>query len=267
MSTEERALWLVAIAAGAVAGLYTYARYAVSRFEKPVRNYDAVALTAVQRPTKRSLLQASYTYSVSKGNYPGLFSTETNQLDPNLTSLYDLPDLMANRYGNLGLDRTHNLKIDGFYQFDLKKAGVLTTGASFRSQSGIAHNALGSHPVYGPGEAFLLPRGAFDRSPVTAQLDIQVGYGYRFSKRTTFEGFVRVFNLFDQQDELDVDENYTFDNAIPLVGGTAEDLKHIKALDDAGLETGQTVTPNQNFGKINARQFPRAVQIGMRLTF
>ena len=240
---------------------------AVSRFEKPVRNYDALALTAVQRPTKRSLLQASYTYSVSKGNYPGLFSTETNQLDPNLTSLYDLPDLMANRYGNLGLDRTHNLKIDGFYQFDLEKAGVLTTGASFRTQSGIAHNALGSHPVYGAGEAFLLPRGSFERSPVTAQLDLQVGYGYRLTKRTTFEGFIRVFNVFDQQDELDVDENYTFDNAIPVVGGTAEDLKHLKALDAAGFETGSTVTPNQNFGKINARQLPRAVQLGMRLTF
>jgi hypothetical protein len=240
---------------------------AVSRFAKPIRNYDAIALTAVQRPTKRSLLQASYTYSVSKGNYPGLFSTETNQLDPNLTSLYDLPDLMANRYGNLGLDRTHNLKIDGFYQFDFKKAGVLTTGASFRTQSGIAHNALGSHPVYGPGEAFLLPRGAFERSPVTSQLDLQVGYGYRISKHTTFEGFVRVFNVFDQQEELDVDENYTFDNAIPLVGGSKEDLQHIKALDDAGFETGQTVTPNQYFGKINARQFPRAIQLGMRLTF
>ncbi|HWU91095.1 MAG TPA: carboxypeptidase regulatory-like domain-containing protein [Kofleriaceae bacterium] len=240
---------------------------AVSRFEKPIRNYDALVLSAVQRPTKRSLLQASYTYSVSKGNYPGLFSTETNQLDPNLTSLYDLPDLMANRYGNLGLDRPHNLKLDGFYQFDLKKAGVLTTGASFRTQSGIAHNALGAHPVYGPGESYLLPRGSFERSPVTAQLDLQVGYGYRFNQHTMFEGFIRVFNVFDTQDELDVDENYTFDNAIPVIGGDARDLAHAKALDAAGFETGSTVTPNQNFGKVNARQAPRTIQLGMRLTF
>jgi outer membrane receptor protein involved in Fe transport len=240
---------------------------AVSGFEKPVRDYDAIVLSAVQRPTKRSLLQASYTYSLSKGNYPGLFSTETDQLDPNLTSLYDLPDLMANRYGALGLDRTHNLKIDGFYQFDLKKAGVLTTGASFRALSGIAHNALAAHPVYGPGEAFLLPRGAFDRSPVTSQLDLQVGYGRRLSKTTLFEGFVRVFNVFDQQEELDVDENYTFDNAIPVIGGDQNDLRHTKALDQAGFETGGTVTPNKNFGKVSARQLPRTVQLGVRLTF
>jgi hypothetical protein len=239
----------------------------VSKFEKPVRNYDAVVLSAVQRPTRRSLLQASYTYSVSKGNFAGLYSTETDQLDPNLTSLYDLPDLMANRYGSLGLDRTHNLKIDGFYQFDLKRAGVLTTGASFRALSGIAHNALGAHPIYGPGEAFLLPRGVLARSPVTAQLDLQVGYGRRLGKATTFEGFVRVFNIFDQQDELDVDENYTFDNVLPVIGGRASDLAHVKTLDQTGAELNASVTPNKNFGKVTTRQLPRTVQLGMRLTF
>jgi outer membrane receptor protein involved in Fe transport len=238
----------------------------VKRFDKPTRNYDAVAITARQRPTKRSLLQASYTYSVSKGNYPGLFSTETGQLDPNLTSLYDLPDLMANRYGPMGLDRPHNLKIDGFYQFDLKKAGVLTAGASFRAISGIAHNALGAHPVYGQNEAYLLPRGAFARSPVTAELDLQVGYGYRISKSTMAEGFVRVFNLLDAQEQLDVDETYTFDNAVPIVGGTAADLKHVKEL-ELGRDSATTVTPNRNFNELNARQAPRSVQLGFRLTF
>ena len=36
-----------------------------------------------QRPTKNSLILASYTYSKEQGNFPGLFSTETGQLDPN----------------------------------------------------------------------------------------------------------------------------------------------------------------------------------------
>ena len=107
-----------------------------STFDKPQRNYDGIQLTATQRPTKQSLLIASYTYSQSKGNYPGLFSTETGQNDPNITSLYDLPDLMANRYGPLGLDRPHNVKLDGFYLFDLKKAGQLVAGASFRGAVG-----------------------------------------------------------------------------------------------------------------------------------
>ncbi|HEU0032442.1 MAG TPA: carboxypeptidase regulatory-like domain-containing protein [Kofleriaceae bacterium] len=240
----------------------------VKAYDKPVRNYDALQLTVQQRPTKRSLLQASYTYSVSKGNYPGLFSTETGQLDPNLTSLYDLPDLMANRYGPLGLDRPHNLKIDGFYQFDLKKAGVLTTGASFRAISGIAHNALAAHIFYGDEESYLLPRGAIERSPVTTQTDLHLSYGYRVNKNTTVEGFVRLFNVFNAQEELDIDEEYTTDSANPVVGGDVNDLAHVKQLDPGSAqEINTTVTPNKNFGKLNARQSPRSVQLGFRVTF
>jgi len=102
---------------------------------------------------------------------------------------------------------------------------------------------------------------------VTSQLDVQVGYGRRLGKATTFEGFVRVFNLFDQQDELDVDESFTFDSAMPVIGGDRRDLAHVKAIDQDGAETGATVIPNKNFGKVSARQLPRTVQLGMRLTF
>ncbi len=224
----------------------------VSKFEKPVRNYDAVVLTAVQRPTRRSLLQASYTYSVSKGNFPGLYSTETDQLDPNLTSLYDLPDLMANRYGPLGLDRTHNLKIDGFPPVRSEAGGRAHDGRQLPRAVWHRPQRARSAPIYGDGEAFLLPRGVLARSPVTAQLDLQVGYGRRLSKATTFEGFVRVFNIFDQQDELDIDENYTFDNVLPVIGGRMSDLAHVKSLDQNEGEVNATVTPNKNFGKVSA---------------
>jgi hypothetical protein len=239
---------------------------AVKRFDKPIRNYDALIFQVVQRPTRRSLLQASYTYSVSKGNYPGLFSTETGQLDPNLTSLYDLADLMANRYGPMGLDRPHNLKIDGFYQFDLKKAGVLTTGASFRAISGIAHNALAAHELYGRRESYLLPRGSMPRSPVTYTTDVHLSYGYRVNPTTTVEGFVRIFNLFNSQSELNQDEEYTFDAANPVVGGDANDLKHVKTLN---FTEEQNLTPilNPNYGNLNARQAPTSVQLGFRVTF
>ena len=240
----------------------------VGSFDKPIRDYDALQLTATQRPTKKSLLIASYTYSVQKGNYGGLFSTETDQLDPNITSLYDLPDLMANRYGNTGLDRPHNFKVDGFYQFDLKTAGMLTAGASFRAQSGIAHNALAAHPIYGVDESYILPRGAVPRSPVTTNTDIHLSYGYRLSKNVLAEGFIRVFNLFNQQEELRVDETYTTDNAMPIVGGTTSDLPHLKTIDPAsGLEVNETATPNKNFDKLETRQSPRNVQLGFRLTF
>jgi hypothetical protein len=242
--------------------------YSVKKLSPPVRNYDALQIIAKNRPSSHSLLQASYTYSRSKGNYPGLFSTETGQLDPNITSLYDLPDLMANRYGPLGLDRPHLLKIDGFYVWDLKKAGQLVGGVSWRTQSGLAHNALASHILYGSDESYLLPRGAVPRSPVVSQMDVRLQYGYRIGKNTLLEGFLDIYNLFNTQDELDVDERYTTDSTNPVVGGTVQDLDHLKVLDGAtAQEINVTATKNKNFDHLNARNAPRAMQLGVRLTF
>ncbi len=250
----------------------------VHKLEKPVRNYDAMQLMLTQRPTKQSLVIASYTYSKSRGNYPGLFSTETGQLDPNLTSLYDLPDLMANRYGPMGLDRPHLVKLDGFYAFDLKKAGQLTAGGSFRAQSGIAHNVLAGspHPGYGAGESYLLARGAAPRSPTSTQVDARLAYGYRVNKNTMIEGFVNVFNVFNSQEELNQDENYTYEFANPVINGEFSDLNHVKTLDPiTGQEVNASPVKNKNFGNTgsnnaqigNVIQSPRTVQLGFRVTF
>lgn len=239
----------------------------IKNFDKPVRNYDAIQVTANQRFSKNAMMLASYTYSRSKGNFPGLFSTETGQLDPNLTSMYDLPDLMANRFGAMGLDRPHNLKVDGFYQVDLKKAGLITMGASFRGQSGIAHNTLGAHWAYGADESYLLPRGSTNRSPFTWQADVKATYGRRIGKSQSVDVFVDVFNLFNNQEELDSDERYTRSNANPIVGGTPEDLQHSKTLDANGLETNATPTLNLNYGNLSARQAPLSMRFGLRYTF
>ena len=238
----------------------------VKTFDPPSRNYDALQITAKKRPTGNSLIQASYTYSRAKGNYPGLFSTETNQLDPNITSMYDLPDLMPNRYGASGLDRPHNLKVDGFYQFDLKQLGILITGVSFRAQSGIPHNTLAAHPVYGLDESYLLPRGALYRSPATTQLDTHISYGRQLSRTMRVEGFIDIFNLLNSQTETDTDERYTTNASQPIVGGDSNDLLHAKRT-SLGRQTSTIITPNLNFGKTSARQAPLTGQLGFRLTF
>ncbi|HVV86452.1 MAG TPA: TonB-dependent receptor [Kofleriaceae bacterium] len=239
----------------------------IKNLDKPQRNYDAIQITANQRFSKNAMLLASYTYSRSFGNYPGLFSTETGQLDPNLTSMYDLPDLMANRYGPMGLDRPHSLKVDGFYQFDFKKAGLLILGASFRGQSGIAHNTLAGHWAYGLDESYLLPRGSANRSPFTWTADLQVDYGRKINKTQSLEAFVDVFNLFNNQAELDADERYTTSNANPIVNGDASDLKHSKTLDVSGMQVNSSPVLDKNYGNLNDRQAPLSVRFGLRYTF
>ena len=239
----------------------------VVNLDKPIRRYDGVQITANHRFSKNAMLLGSYTYSRSKGNFPGLFSTETGQLDPNLTSLYDLPELLANRNGPLGLDRPHLLKVDGFYQFDLKEAGIVILGGSFRGQSGIAHNTLGSHWGYGPQESYILPRGSANRSPFVWSGDLKATYGRNIGKAQRVEIFADIFNVFNNQDETDNDEAYTADNMNPIVGGDTSELAHSKSIDGGGAEQNFTPVKNKNYGKLNARQAPRQIRFGLRYTF
>ncbi len=264
MSTDANVVAQGNLDASRAAGMYR-----IKQYDAPSRNYDSLAFNITQRPTKNSLILASYTYSKEQGNFPGLFSTETGQLDPNITSQFDLPALLANRYGALGLDRPHNVKIDGFYRFDLKQAGLITIGTSLRAQSGIAHNVLGADIVYGPGESYLLQRGSAPRSPTTGQADFHLSYGRRLDKTKTLEVFGDVFNISDAQQESATDENYTTDSANPIVGGDMNDLKHVKAISaDTSTETAHTPVLNPNFGHTTSyQQAPRSFRFGVRLTF
>src|SRR5262249_50698408 len=145
----------------------------IKTFDKPRRDYNALQLTAFKRFSNNFFIQASYTYSKLEGNYPGLFSADNGQLDPNITSQYDLIELLANRDGPLPADRPHNLKFDGYYTFDLKEAGQITTGVRLRAQSGVPINTLGQHELYGPNESFILPRGEFGRTAFVSSADVR----------------------------------------------------------------------------------------------
>jgi outer membrane receptor protein involved in Fe transport len=231
-------------------------------FDTPTRQYDALVITAEKRFSKDLMMQASYTYSKIQGNFPGLFSPETEQLDPNLTSMYDLPELMANRTGPLASDRPHNFKLDGFYTIDAKEAGLFRIGSSVRAVSGIPHNVLGSHPAYGRQESYILPRGAGERSPLTTKFDVQLTYGRKIGTSQQLWLFLQVFNLFNQQPEVDVDEEYTLDDVDPCVGCTDEDLMHVK-----NVGTGNSARVNPNYGNTSNRQNPLSLTFGMRLNF
>ena len=239
----------------------------VALFDAPKRTYNALQITAERRFTNNFMLQASYTYSQTRGNYPGLFSPETGQLDPNLTSMYDLPELMANRYGDLSADRPHNLKLDGFYRLPIsREVGFFTFGARIRALSGMPTNALGNHPVYGLDESYILPRGE-ERLGLTTRFDTHVAYGRELSDGMRLEAFVDLFNLFNQQPEVQVDESYTFESVNPIVGGDQGDLAHLKAFGADGLPSSRTPETNPNFHNTYSRQAPLSARLGLRLIF
>ena len=239
----------------------------IANFDRPRRDYRAIQLTLTRRFSRKAYVQASYTYSRTTGNYPGLVSTDNGQLDPNISSQFDLIELMANRDGPLPVDRPHYIKLDGYYTFDLSKNDALTVSGRARALSGTPISALGRHYLYGFNESFLLPRGAMGRTDFDYGLDVRVGYGRRLVHGMSLELFADVFNLLDHQGTFQVSQTYTLDSANPVVGGDYADLIFAKKQSDSGAETTMPISRYRNFGNPTVRYAPLTARLGARLTF
>jgi hypothetical protein len=247
-------------------------------FDKPRRDYHAVELTTQKRFSRNFFMQGSYTYSRVTGNFPGLFSADNGQVDPNITSQYDLIELLANRDGPLPQDRPHYFKMDSFYIWDLDdwfgdggdELGEVITGGRFRASSGVVQDALARHYLYGFDESFLLPRGEMGRNDISWNVDTKLGYGRKLGhgmKLDVYTDLYAVQYLFLTEHVAGVDETYTLDNANPVVGGEYSDLIWVKEQDTGGTETSNPVARNRNFQNTSARYVPFFVQIGARLSF
>lgn len=227
----------------------------------PERTYDAITLTVSKRFSKNWLARAAYTYSRLIGNYEGLYQLETNYFAPNGSNAYDTSDLYVNQKGPLPNDRPHLFHLDGYYRYDLGK-GHFTFGLSFTARSGMPRNYVGNLiPGTGYQIVLLLPRGDAGRTPTVTQLNGQIAYGRPIGPKMSLEGFISLFNIFNQQTAILTDDSYTFDAAPPIVNGTPQDLKFAK---NAG---GAPITKNPNFGQPLAYQDPFNARLGLRLSF
>jgi outer membrane receptor protein involved in Fe transport len=255
----------------------------IRQFDKPRRDYNALQFTLTRRFSKALYIQGSYTYSKTAGNYGGLISYDNGQIDPNISSQYDLIELLANRIGPLQTDRPHYIKLDGYYTFDFKKSGSLTVGARLRALSGTPTNALGGHFLYGGDESFLLPRGQLGRTDFEHGLDMHFGYGKQLNKNYKIEVFLDAFNIYNRQGQANLESTYapffrlsgpgggggTQQNANPISGGTYEDLIFLKTIDETGKEPANPtpIGTNPNFRNTTSRYAPGNARIGVRLTF
>jgi len=249
-------------------------------FDRPVRDYDAIEISASRKFAPGLYMQGSYTYSRANGNYPGSVSYDNGQIDPNISSQYDLIELLANRRGELPQDRPHSIKLDASYSYKFTKHDQLTFGTRIRAISGIPENALAGHYLYGPNESFLLPRGQLGRTEFEHGIDIHVAYKRRLSEKTAAEVYFDIFNLYNHQGTFDVDNTYApyyklssagmageQQNANPVSGGTYEDLIWVKEIDQGGAESAKPIGRNPNFHNTSSRYAPMSAQAGFRVTF
>jgi hypothetical protein len=251
-----------ALAAAAAGAQYNLgALQSLGAAPTPERNYDAATLSLNKRFSKNWLARASYTFSRLSGNYEGLYQSETNYIAPNGGNAYDAPELTANANGRLANDRPHLFHLDGFYRHQLGR-GRVTLGISFSARSGMPRNYIGNLEPGSPYQlVFLLPRGDAGRTPTVTEFDGKIAYARPLGPKVSLEGFIDLFNIFNQQTAILTDDNYTFDAAPPIINGTTQDLKFAK---NTG---GQPITKNPNFGQPLAYQTPFNARLGLRLTF
>ena len=225
---------------------------------KPERTYDALTVFVDKRFSKQWLVHASYTYSRLVGNYEGLYQDHQDYFAPNGNNAYDTQDLTLNQRGPLPNDHPHSGRIDGYYMLPVG-SGSIVFGLGFAARSGMPINY--SSYLAGQPLNFLLPRGSGGRTPPVTQFDGKLSYRCPLTPKTGIEAFLDVFNLFNQQAVLRVDDDYTFDAAASIVGGTKDDLKYAKNAQGGPLNV------NPNYGHPTSYQTPIHGRLGLRLTF
>jgi hypothetical protein len=233
----------------------------LQKFPKAERNYNALEITAGKRFSRTWYVNASYVYARTIGNYGGLYSATNAQYDPNITTAFDLKDVIINTKGPLPQDTPHTFLVSGYKSWRTSPRGTLVTGLTFRTQSGYPINVLGQHPAAGVDEVFILPRGSGGRTPWFWVVDLSLRYQHELKKDMTLGVSLDVFNLFDQHEAVLVSETYTVDEGTSINNGSVADLKHYK--NNAGLP----VTTASNYGQATAYQTPLAGRFGLRLTF
>jgi len=181
---------------------------------KPQRSYKAVQIDATKRFSHNWQAFASYIYSKLDGNYDGEYAPFTNVgADPNISAAYDYYDFFTNgtdlttitNHGPLSNDRRHQLKFSGIYYTPWR----LNVGVSAYYRSGAPVTRYGYSDAYRRYEFFLTPRGSEGRTPANYDADVHLGYPIDL-KSAKLNILVDVFNLFNTQQAVLLDERYGF---------------------------------------------------------
>jgi outer membrane receptor protein involved in Fe transport len=225
-------------------------------FPEAERNYRAYEFTLNKRFSNNWQAFFSYVNSENEGNYGGLFRQDNGQLDPNITSLFDLPSLLIGAYGLLPNDREHQFKLYGSYVWPFK----LVTGFNASWLSGTPISKLGAHNVYGNSERFIVPRGSAGRTDDLWSIDAHIEYPVSFGDALDLRIIADVFNITDEAKATAVDQNWTFARAARTTDPN----------ECGGPGTGAgTSCPNGNplFGTPTQYQTPRTIRLGLKASF
>lgn len=241
----------------------------------PVRDYDAVEVTADKRFGDNWRLQTSYRWGKLEGNYEGFFRNDNGQSDPGITSLFDFPPIdpafltlaedagisvrgnprFLGEVGPLPNDRRHQFKAFGSYVFPFG----LNLGGGVIASSGVPLTPLASNPVFGNdseipevprGSGFQTVDGFKERTETAYTIDFHTDYAFRLPTGQRITAILDIFNLFD------IDRVIAYDPRTEL--GPGEPGLENPDFGAAGSDGNQTLA---------AIQEPFQARIGVRFEF
>jgi len=234
-------------------------------YDKPKRYYRAMELTLQRAKSNNWQLFSSFVYAKAEGNYEGLYISGYDQLDPNITALYDIPSFLANANGLLRSDKPYQFKVHAAYTWPFG----LTLSEGFFLSAGIPISAQGPEIVngYGDGTIWLKARGSEGRTPTFWSLDLHADYTLPFFKKESGKSLsliVDAFNVFNRHEVLEVDQDYTFEGQ----DGFADTWAAAGNLDSFGNPKFNASLPTSPFYKTPILyQAPRSVQLGIKFAF
>ena len=161
----------------------------------------------------------------------------------------------------------------------------LLLGLTYTASSGTPLSYLGSHITYGPGEAYIMQRGAAGRTPWVHEVSLKGGLGYQINKSYGIALTVDVLNLLNFAAATSLDENFTQQSVLPYtlaagetpqgalcIGGNVAPTCKTNVVridpDDPTILTALTTKQySSNFKQPTGYQAPRQFRFGIKFTF
>ncbi|MCC6162354.1 MAG: TonB-dependent receptor [Acidobacteria bacterium] len=233
--------------------------FVVDNLANARRDYKAFTLEINRRMADRWSTTISYAWSQLKGNFDldyaagAVFNTSS--------ILQDGPGVFVEddyRYGPLGEDRPHVLKVFGTYMV----TDALSLGGYLRVQSGTPYERR-VQDWYGGYRLLIEPLGT-SRNDTWTNADFLVAYNFRMGGRVTTRLEARVLNLFDTQTALSRDNRAFLDPRTRVLNGTqvpGDPASYTRAL---VINTNQ---PNSRFGTPTSYAPPRRLLLTARIDF
>ena len=209
------------------------------------RTYDAWVLQ-IEKPFDGDWgLNASWTWSQTKGNYEGTVKSDNGQDDAGITQDFDQPGLTDGSYGYLPNHREHLLKVFGTVQL----TDTLVGGMSLKVESPRLFGCIGTHPTddfaaeYGDSSWYcdskLTPRASQAESDWIQTVDAMLLW-HPNTKAGDLTIKLDVFNIFDASNVIDINEYG---------------------------ESGGPLNPNPHYQKATNYQLGRRARIGFEWKF